>query len=459
MAGNKSLSTTGKIEPRSIGKYLYVALALPSFLAHHLTSSLLALFPSNHLHNATMAEVLVQEGKAPFKVSSIDELCFTYYKIIGDLSSGTPPVVVAHGGPGAGHEYLLTFADLWRDYGLPVVFYDQIGCASSTHLPQKAGDQEFWQEQLFQDELDNLLDHLELRRGPGFHLLGQSWGGMLGSAFAARQPRGLRRLVLASALASKELASRGMRLLRDQMPPEMQRALEEAERKGEYDSPAYKNALDYYYRKHVCRADPFPPAELLPGLKNLSEDTTVYGTMYVILLSFVCPFLDTPTHTRTHIRTQANTNETKEKEKGGWGDEDERKDRDILDFRHFTLTLCAPFPSYSLTVLYFLSNYSSGFTADILRYGPSPLTAVGSLKNWTVVHRLPNITATTLVYNGEYDTSHDVAQVPFFELIPRVRWITFPDAGHMCHLEGGGLRERILKVVGEFLTQKEIAEV
>lgn len=232
-----------------------------------------------------MADMKIQEGKAPFKIPSIDEPCFTYYKIIGDLSSGTPPVVVAHGGPGAGHEYLLTFADLWREYGLPVVFYDQIGCASSTHLPQTAGDQSFWQEQLFQDELDNLLDHLDLRRGAGFHFLGQSWGGMLGAAFAARQPLGLRRLILASALASKELASRGTVLLRNQMPPEMQQALDEAEKKGEYESPEYKTALEYFYKKHVCRTDPFPPAELLPALKHLGEDTTVYRTMYVMFRS------------------------------------------------------------------------------------------------------------------------------------------------------------------------------
>ncbi|OTA80300.1 hypothetical protein M434DRAFT_25568 [Hypoxylon sp. CO27-5] len=302
-----------------------------------------------------MAQIQIREGKAPFNISSIGEVCFTYYKIVGNLSAGAPPVVIVHGGPGAGHEYLLTFADLWSKYGLPVIFYDQIGCASSTHLRQKAGDRAFWQEQLFQDELDNLLDHLELRRDPGFHLLGQSWGGMLGSAFASRHPRGLRRLVLASALASKELATRGTRLLRDQMPPDMRQALNEAEEKGEYDSSEYKEALDFYYRKHVCRADPFPPAELLPALKHLSEDTTVYRTMYVALFS------------------------------------------------------CT----------------------------------------WTVIPRLHKITAPTLVYNGEYDTSQDIAQVPFFELIPRVRLITFSDGGHMCHVEGGGRRERILKVVGD----------
>ncbi|KAI8946251.1 proline-specific peptidase [Xylaria longipes] len=316
-----------------------------------------------------MAKLQVQEGKVPFKITSVKEPCFTYYKIIGNLSKGTP-VVVAHGGPGAGHEYLLTFADLWQEYGIPVVFYDQIGCASSTHLPDTAGDRSLWQEQLFQDELDNLLDHLKLR-DCGFHLLGHSWGGMLGSAFAARRPQGLQRLVLANAPASKDLATRGTGLLRDEVPPEMQQALNKAEQEGDYDSPAYKHAMGFFYRKHVCRVDPFPPAELLPAMEHHSEDTTVYHTMN----------------------------------------------------------------------------------------GPSPLTANGSLNGWTVIPRLSKITAPTLVYNGEYDTSHDICQVPFFQLIPRVRWITFPGGGHMCHLEGEGLRGRVLKVVGEFLTQKGTTDI
>ncbi|KAI0391212.1 proline-specific peptidase [Xylariaceae sp. FL0594] len=315
-----------------------------------------------------MTEIPITTGQAPFKIPSIDKPCFTSYKIYGELNNGRPAVIVLHGGPGAGHEYLVTpFAHLWRDYGLPVVFYDQIGCGASTHLPETAGDESFWQEQLFQDELDNLIDHLGLAQSPaGYHILGQSWGGMLGAAFAARRPRGLVRLVLASALASKPLAAEGRRLLRAAMPQDMREALEKAEEEGDYDGPEYNSAQDYYYQKHVCRADPFPPKELLPAFKNLSEDPTVYRTMN----------------------------------------------------------------------------------------GPSPLTDAGSLLEWTVIPRLHTIDVPTLVYNGEYDTSHDIAQVPFFELIPRVRWLTIPGGGHMCHVEGDDRKERVLKVVGDFLTQK-----
>ncbi|KAL9113933.1 MAG: hypothetical protein Q9227_002067 [Pyrenula ochraceoflavens] len=306
-----------------------------------------------------MANLPFQEGTIPFDVPSTDGLCSTHYKIFGDISNGRPRIVILHGGPGAGHEYLLPFTSLWSRYNFPVVFYDQIGCASSTHLPQKAGDKSFWQESLFIAELENLLDRLQLRDGPGFHLLGQSWGGMLGAAFAASRPRGLQRLILASALASKELSIQSVRLLRQQLPLETQQTLAEEEQEGNYEGSAYKDALGVFQRKHLCRVEPFPPDELMPALKHLGEDKTVYGTMN----------------------------------------------------------------------------------------GPSPLTSTGSLLGWTVIPRLSKINVPTLVYNGEFDSSHDVGTIPFFENIPRVRWITFAGAGHMCHLEGEVQMERILNIV------------
>jgi pimeloyl-ACP methyl ester carboxylesterase len=102
-------------------------------------------------------------------------------------------------------------------------------------------------------------------------------------------------------------------------------------------------------------------------------------------------------------------------------------------------------------------SFSVNSSSNFPRYGPSSLVVDGTLKTWTAVPVLHKIAAPTLVYNGEYDTSHDIMQVPFFELIPRVRWITFPNSGHMCHLEDSGLRKRVLEVVGEFLTQEEVS--
>lgn len=219
------------------------------------------------------------EGQIPFQVpANLNVLCSTYYKVFGDLSSGLPPVIFLHGGPGGGHEYLLSFAELWPQYGLPVVLYDQIGCGASTHLPQTAGDKEFWQESLFVAELDNLIDHLKLRDGPGYHLFGQSWGGLLGVAFAARQPRGLQRLVLASGLASMDLSEKSIQLCRSEMPIDAQEVLKKAVQDANYTSQAFRDAMAIFSKTFVCRADPLPE-ELKLSLKHLGEDKTVYGTM------------------------------------------------------------------------------------------------------------------------------------------------------------------------------------
>jgi pimeloyl-ACP methyl ester carboxylesterase len=79
------------------------------------------------------------------------------------------------------------------------------------------------------------------------------------------------------------------------------------------------------------------------------------------------------------------------------------------------------------------------------------------MRNWTVISRLPNITAPTLVYNGEFDTSQDIANEPFFEHIPRVRWLTVSNASHMIHLESDVLREKVMTLVGEFLAAEQKA--
>lgn len=53
--------------------------------------------------------------------------------------------------------------------GRTVVHYDQLGHGRSTHLPDKAGDGDFWTVDLFVRELANLIGHLGLS---DYHVLG-----------------------------------------------------------------------------------------------------------------------------------------------------------------------------------------------------------------------------------------------------------------------------------------------
>jgi proline-specific peptidase len=222
----------------------------------------------------------VRDGTVPFHLPSIDKPCFTYYKIVGDLSSGKPPLVLLHGGPGGGHGYLLPFAKLWIQYGIPCIFYDQIGCGLSTHLPETAGNEELWREEIFLSELENLIDHLSLSDEPGYYLLGQSFGGMMGAAFATWRPKGLRRLVLASALASKALSQRSVEIRKSELPVEVQNSMKEAEATDDYESPGCKDAMLLLYRRFLCRVNPFPE-ELMETLRCLKEAEAVYKTMYI----------------------------------------------------------------------------------------------------------------------------------------------------------------------------------
>lgn len=219
----------------------------------------------------------ITEGRVAFKAPNAGKPCETWYKIVGALGSEVTPLVTLHGGPGAAHEYLLPFTDLHTQDGIPVIFYDQIGCGHSTRLPEKNGDEAFWTVDLFIAELDNLIDHLGLR-SRGFDLLGQSWGGMLGGVYASRNPAGLGRVILADAPASVPLMMEGVNELVKQLPADVQKDLEECTRKKDFESDKYKNACMVFYKKHLCRLDPFPD-DLVASLGHLEEDPTVYRTM------------------------------------------------------------------------------------------------------------------------------------------------------------------------------------
>jgi L-proline amide hydrolase len=198
----------------------------------------------------------------------------TWYRVTGRLEgSQRAPVVVLHGGPGATHDYTLRMARL-AEQGFPVVHYDQLGCGHSTHLPDRGAD--FWTVELFLDELDNLLAGLGI--ADGYHLIGQSWGGMLGAEHAIRGPVGLRSLVIADSPASMDLWVSEANRLREDLPPEVQQVLLDHERAGTTDSPEYEAAEKVFYDRHVCRVVPNPP-EVTRSFDSIAEDPTVYHTM------------------------------------------------------------------------------------------------------------------------------------------------------------------------------------
>jgi len=217
------------------------------------------------------------EGWVSFDVPEAGKPVTTYYKIIGELSEESIPLIALHGGPGAGHEYLYPLIDLYEKHKLPIVYYDQIGCAQSTHLPEKLGDEEFWSFDLFIRELENLIEKLNIRE---YYVYGSSWGGILAGEYASRQPRGLKKLVIASGPCDMRLYSQGVQRLLKQLPDESQKVLEDCEKRNHYEGPEYENACLEFAKRFTCRLDPFPE-DLQKAFVHLQADRTTELTMYV----------------------------------------------------------------------------------------------------------------------------------------------------------------------------------
>ena len=282
----------------------------------------------------------------------------TWFRISGDMTSRLTPLVVVHGGPGSTHDYLLSIAAL-SEGGRRVIHYDQLGSGHSTHLTHKGAD--FWTVQLFLDELDNLISRLGI--GDRYHMLGQSWGGMLGAEHAIRRPKGLRSLVISNSPASMELWVSESKRLRLAMPEVQRDALDRHEAAGTLDHPDYLAATASYYDRHVCRVVPNPP-EVLRSNELLAEDPTVYHVMN----------------------------------------------------------------------------------------GPNEFLCVGTLRDWTVVDDVHQITAPTLLVSGRYDEATPVTIQPFFDNIPDVRWEIFESSSHNPFVEEPA---RYLEVVDAFLVEHD----
>lgn len=201
----------------------------------------------------------------------------TWYSVVGELAAGRSadrpaPLVTLHGGPGAAHDYLLSMTDLARD-GRAVIFYDQTGNGKSTHFPDRGAG--FYTVELFVRELANLIDHLGI--GDRYHVLGQSWGGMLAQEHAITQPPGLRSVVLSNTAASFGAFAVEASALRAQLPAEVEATLRRHEQAGTTNDPEYSEACNVFYSRHLCRIDPWPP-EVVRTFELIDADPTVYHT-------------------------------------------------------------------------------------------------------------------------------------------------------------------------------------
>lgn len=84
--------------------------------------------------------------------------------------------------------------------------------------------------------------------------------------------------------------------------------------------------------------------------------------------------------------------------------------------------------------------------------GPTEFHVIGSLRDWSVIERLPRIQVPTLLISGRHDEATPACVEPFDRLIPDARWRIFENSSHMPHVEE---REACMATVAVFLAELE----
>jgi proline-specific peptidase len=137
----------------------------------------------------------------------------------------------------------------------------------------RPGDLSLWNADRFVAELAQVRSALNLDR---LHLFGSSWGGMLAMQYVLDRRPELESLILCGSLASMiRWVSDCTELLAAQTE-ETRRVIREHEEAGFTGCPEYQAAILGFYRKHLCRLDPWP-AGLERSFAEAGFD--VYNTM------------------------------------------------------------------------------------------------------------------------------------------------------------------------------------
>lgn len=84
--------------------------------------------------------------------------------------------------------------------------------------------------------------------------------------------------------------------------------------------------------------------------------------------------------------------------------------------------------------------------------GPSEFHVVGSLKNWDIVERLPEIDIPTLVTSGRHDEATPLIAETVHRGIRGSEWVMFESSSHLAHVEEADL---YMKTLDEFLSRHD----
>ena len=157
------------------------------------------------------------------------------------VGAGTP-VVLLHGGPGIGSFHLKALEALGDDR--QVLRYDQLGAGHSDRIE----DSTRYTVAHFVGDLDSLRSAMGYDR---VHLVGHSWGAILGFEYYRAHPHRVASLTLASPKLSASAWMKNTTALLKTLPDSLQETITERIANRDYDASDYVAAMNEFNGRYV----------------------------------------------------------------------------------------------------------------------------------------------------------------------------------------------------------------
>jgi len=187
-------------------------------------------------------------------------------------------ILLLHGGPAAGHEYMECFESFFPVEGFEFYEYDQLGAPYS----DQPKDTSLWTVERYVDEVEQVRKAIGAD-STNFYVLGNSWGGILGMEYALKYQQNMKALIVADMMAScPEYGKYAEEVLAKQMDPKVLAEIRQIEAKKDFANPRYMELLmPHFYKQHLCRLEewPDPVNRCFNHLGGMEVPSTIYTIM------------------------------------------------------------------------------------------------------------------------------------------------------------------------------------
>ena len=164
-------------------------------------------------------------------------------------------ILLLHGGPATGHEYMECFESYFPKEGFEFYEYDQLGAVNS----DQPEDSSLWTTERYVEEVEQVRKAIGAD-ATNFYVLGNSWGGILGMEYALKYQEHMKGLLICNMVAScPDYGKYAGEVLAKQMDPKVLAEVRAIEAKGDFSNPRYMELLiPNFYHEHLCRLPVWP---------------------------------------------------------------------------------------------------------------------------------------------------------------------------------------------------------